>query len=311
MHIAQSYFADLLGSDWNREILAPYRSWIEALPAPLADCCRNLVGEEIANSNLVNLPFLLVEPFDIDDPAILTNLVVGNAFMLTYFLASDRLFDVPRQTDRVTVLAALKLHAEVLNCYERVAPGQAAAIWSRLVGYHVSGILDEEAHHARVREGQPGLDSAEYQAVIIRKNRYGMAAIPLLAAATGKFAVSELLCRIFDQMAVEIEFDDDLKDWAEDLLEGRFTPFVQALVKAAGSRELADVRRALTESDTVSAMLDEIDRALSEASRLLLQADFPCRRLRGWVTRHREANHRLRADVVQRQVYAALVRVAS
>ena len=108
---------------------------------------------------------------------------------------------------------------------------------------------------------------------------------------------------------MEIEFDDDLKDWAEDLSEGRYTPVVQMLVQAAASHEVAEVRRVLIGSDVVVAILDEIDHTLAEAMQLLSHADFPCERLRGWVVRHREANHRLRADVVKRQVYAALSRV--
>ncbi|MBV8452415.1 MAG: hypothetical protein JOZ29_09100 [Deltaproteobacteria bacterium] len=307
MHIAESYFADLLGPDWNREMLDPYRNWINQQPAPIAACCRRLIGDEIANSNLVNLPLLLGEPFGIVDQAVLTELVLGNAFMLTFFLASDQLFDVPKKADRVTILAAMRLQAEMLERYDRVAPTQAACIWSRLVEDHVCGVLDEEIHHARIRQGQAGLDLAAYKQVIMRKNRYGIAPVPLLAASTGKFAEGELLRRVFDQIAVEIEFDDDLKDWAEDLNEGRFTPVVQALVQAAGCLELAEVRTALVRSDSINSMLDEIDASLLEAARLLSEVDFPCGRLRGWILRHREANRRLRADIVQRLVCAALV----
>lgn len=303
--VAQSYFVDALGGEWTRRVLAPYRQWTARLPEPLGRVQRDLIGDEIANSNLVHFPWLFSEAFGASDEVV-ENLVAANAFMLTYFLASDRMFDAPETADRATILLATLLHTEVQRRYDAVAPGRAAAIWQADVTDHVHGVLDEELHHASVRAGQPGLSIGAYEDVIIRKNRYGMAAIDLLAARHGEPEIARVLRAAYDHMTMEIEFDDDLKDWEEDVRGGRFTPMVMFLVDAARSTRIADLRAALVTSSAIPDLLDRIDSHLADAQSLLHDASFPHSRLDDWLARHREANRRLRSFVVGKQVSAAL-----
>jgi hypothetical protein len=305
--VDQSYFIDALGADWTQRVLAPYREWTGALPQPLASVHASLIGQEIGNSNLVHFPWLFGEPFEAGEDLV-EWLVAANAFMLTYFLASDRMFDAPETADRATILLATLLHAELLRYYDRVAPANAAPIWQRLIRDHVDGVMAEEQHHAAVRAGAPGLSLAAYEQTSMRKNRYGMAAIELLAARTRQPEMATLLRRVYDHMAIEIEFDDDLKDWQEDLQAGRFTPTVQLLVEAAGSSRTQDVTSALVTSPAVPDILDRIDAHLAAAQSLLHEATFPHLRLTGWLARHREANRRLRTFVIGRQVSTALGR---
>jgi hypothetical protein len=302
MYIERSYFEELLGREEVLRVLRPYRVWVAALPQPLHDCCLSLIRHEVANSNLVNLPFLFAEPFGIAERQPIDALVVGNAFMLTYFLASDRLFDEPDRCDRGMILLATLLHAEMMRHYARVAGAKVADIWAEAVTEHVRGVCAEEAHHADCRAGGAGLNLVAYEEAVCHKNRYGMAAIPLLATVAGRPGAASTLAQVYDHMAIEIEFDDDLKDWAEDLAAGRFTPAVQALAQAAGSREEGALRRALVTSPAVSTLLDRIDFHLAATEGLLAGAEFPCERLLGWVARHRTANRRLTAEFVARQV---------
>jgi hypothetical protein len=308
MYIDQSYFHDRIGRERILATIAPYHDWVECLPPPVRACCRDLIREEIANSNLVNLPFLLAEPFAVADRRIIDTLVVGNAFMITYFLASDRLLDAPAGADRHTILLATLLHGEMLSRYEEVLPGRAAALWASIVRDHVEGVMQEEEHHALSRAGAAGHSPLAYKAAIIRKNRYGMAAIALLAARSDRHDCGRVLAQVYDHMAVEIEFDDDLKDWHEDLREGRFTPVVLGLAEAAGSRSREAMRAVLARSPVVPIFLDELDAHLKQAEDLLAAADFPCRDLQGWLARHREANARLRRDFLRSQIRHALAR---
>jgi hypothetical protein len=103
---------------------------------------------------------------------------------------------------------------------------------------HVAGLIEEETHHARCRGGDCGLDLEAYEKAILKKNRYGMAAIPLLAAIAPRPQQAAILGQVYGHMAIEIEFDDDLKDWAKDLDAGRFTPVVQVLVESAGAQDI-------------------------------------------------------------------------
>jgi hypothetical protein len=305
VYVAQSYFVDTLGAEWTRRVLAPYWQWTARLPAALSNVQRDLIGNEIANSNLVHFPWLFAEPFEVDEHVV-EELVAGNAFMLTYFLASDRMFDAPEMADRGTILLATLLHAELQRCYEVAAPGQAAAIWRELVRDHVEGVLEEERHHAVIRGGASGLSLLEYERSMVRKNRYGMAAIDLLAARTGEPAIADVLRAVYNHIAIEIEFDDDLKDWEEDLRDGRYTPTVMLLAEAAGSTELAALRTAVVTSSAIPDILDRIDHHLAAAESLLHKAAFPHTRLQQWLARHREANRRLRKFVVTKQVSTAL-----
>jgi len=307
MYVGRSSFVDVLGVDWTRRVLSPYREWVAGLPEPLGSISRQLIGQEIENSNLVHLPWLVAEPFGLPDQSV-EELVAANAFMLTYFLASDRLFDRPETADRATILLATLLHAELSRRYEGVAPGHAASIWQQIVTTHVQGLLAEERHHAAVRAGHPGLSIEEYEQAVAKKNCYGGAVLQLLGASTGRTGVEATLRRVFDHMAIEIEFDDDLKDWEEDLKDGHFTPAVTLLIAAAASSNLEDLRAALATSPAVADILDRIDAHLGAAEAVLCEASFSHSRLSGWLARHREANRRLRADVVSRQVSTALAR---
>lgn len=306
MYIEQSFFHDWIGRDRIVKALEPYWDWARALPDPLTQCHRELIQAEIANSNLVNLAFLLEEPFEISARRVIDKLVVANAFMLTYFLASDRLLDRPNHADRFMVPLATLLHGEMLALYEEILPGQAAGLWASLVRDHVGGIIEEEAHHTRCRMGLPGLDTDSYKQVVIRKNRYGSVGILLLAAATQRAETGRVLQQVYDHIAIEIELDDDLKDWREDRAEGRFTPVVLALAQAASSRAEDALRDALATSTVVSEFLDDIDAHLGRAESLLAEAVFPCAGLTGWLIRHREANRLLRRDVVAIQIRHAL-----
>jgi hypothetical protein len=307
MFVAQSYFIDILGVDWTRRVLSPYREWVATLPGPLGTVNGNLIGQEIENSNLVHFPWLVGEAFDVPE-RVVEELVAANAFMLTYFLASDRLFDAPGTADRATILLATLLHAELLRRYEHVTPGRAARIWQEIVNRHVQGLLAEEQHHAAVKAGHPGLAIEDYERVVAEKNRYGGATLQLLGALTGCTEVEAVLQQVFDHMAIEIEYDDDLKDWEEDLRDGHFTPTVTLLIGAAKSSRPEHLRAALVTSTAVADILDRIDAHLAAADALLRDASFPHARLTGWLARHREANRRLRVHVVTRQVSTALAR---
>lgn len=310
VYVNRSYFAETLGLERITRGLAPFTRWVEQLDPDLATCCRSLLGSEVAYSNLVNLPFLVAEPFGLGlDHEWITELVAGNAFMLTYFLASDQLVDCPARAHRFLVLLATRLHVEMWKHYDRVAPGRAAHIWGDLVADHVRGVLAEEAHHAACRAGRSPLDLLAYQRLVVEKNRYGMAAIPLLAAATGNREPEERLRQMYDCIAVEIEFDDDLKDWREDVTEGRFTPVVSALAAAAPHRADPDVlAAALVTSPAIASMLDLVQARLDEALQTLSNVRFSCVLLRQWIERHRAANQHLKAEYVARQVRSILAR---
>lgn len=309
MYIERSYFDEVIGRDRVQRALAPYFAWVEKLSEPLSACCHNLIGAEIEHSNLVNLPFLLGECFGLDpDAPEVRQMVAANALMLTYFLASDRLLDAPESAHRFTILLATQIHAELLRCYDKVAPGHAAEIWSTLVSDHVTGVIQEEDHHASCRRGGPALDSKTYEHAMVLKNRYGSAAIGLLAAATGRLEPEPILQQVYDQISIEIEFDDDLKDWREDLASGRFTLFGLELRRAATSLDPDALSRALTMSGVVPAMLETVSWHLARAAQLLAAVDFPCVLLMGWISRHSEANEGLKAKVVDRQVRFALSR---
>jgi hypothetical protein len=307
MFVGQSYFGDILGVDWTRRVLSPYREWVAALPEPLGAISRDLLDQEVENSNLVHFPWLVAEPFGLPEHSV-EELVVAGALTLTYFLASDRLFDAPDTADRATILLATLLHAELLRRYERVAPGRAAHIWHEIATTHVRGLLAEERHHAAVRAEAGGLAIGDYERIVAQKNCYGAAVVRILGASTGRHDIEATLRLVFDHIAVEIEFDDDLKDWEEDLTDGRFTPVVSLLIGAGRSSRPDDLRAALVTSPAIADILDRIDGHLGAAEILLREVSFPHSRLSGWLARHREANRRLRADVVARQVSTALAR---
>jgi hypothetical protein len=309
MYIEQSFFDDAIGPDRVKRALAPYRAWVDSRPEPIRSCCVELLGSEVAHSNLVNLPFLLSEPFGLDpDEAVISQFVAGNAFMLTYFLASDRLVDAPECAHRFTILIATEVHAQMLAWYEKAARHQGAGIWAELVTDHVHGVLQEEDHHACCRRGEPGLDAAGYESAIVLKNRYGMAAIPLLALTTQRFGPEPVLREVYDHISIEIEFADDLKDWREDLSAGRFTPVIQALQRAAGSLDPDSLDRAFLSSGAIPDVLEIIGTHLRDAAGNLESVPFTCGLLRTWIDRHREANERLKKRFLDRQVRFALSR---